>query len=675
MSPMFRWLLIVMISCGAACAPLLAGPPSPTASPLPSANPTVTITSTPPPTAQPFVMPTALAEMPSDACLVFNGMQANLRTASAAAYATPTVMPSPTPDAVALTVRIAAPLGGAAALHRPDGVFLQEPDGSEVQIEATPAPAYEFENRVRWSPDGQRLLYITGTYERGNAIEFFSADGAARHTLSALDNIYSTITWSPDSQYVLLIANNALQVWSMHGQPQLTTVGLPLDSSINLQWYSWSPNGHHLAYLWWQRRGDEYDFFLTMTNLEDSAQFGFNLPNPYDQGFYWSPDGRWIAAVQPSQFTDDQVARHQVDLYGLDGSFRPSTLSLESLPMQNLAIFWSPDSGHLGTYVKLAEDRYDLITYDLTGFVQITRLAGMQHPPVPAYHEKALDINTLTVARRIAAYFHWTDGKGIDVLNLDGSERIPFITGADDLGDPTWSYNGDYIAAVWSTGAGSSRDIHLAWMRADGTGRFDLQDDYWSVHDLRWLDPDKNNGQALLAYIVWRRTGFSVEAVNLETGAVRVIAANLQDITSLEYDQPQNELRVSWVKDNYTGFARYSPQGEQLQWTPYQQEFRSGAEWHWSPDFSMVAVKQYTAYTGVHGLYLRDNAGTTHIQVRASIPALGSPVWSPDSSLIAFSQPDNRGYISLIVIDRRGQEVWRSDGLHFVYDLSWTQCR
>src|SRR5690606_27658646 len=107
---------------------------------------------------------------------------------------------------------------------------------------------------------------------------------------------------------------------------------------------------------------------------------------------------------------------------------------------------WSPQSDRFAIIIQHSLDRYDLVTYEIATGITGTVIAGASR--MPAFmlegqhpHEGYMSSipHNVIAGGRFALYFVWTDGKGIDVINVDGSNRLTFISGAQDLGDPTWS--------------------------------------------------------------------------------------------------------------------------------------------------------------------------------------------------------------------------------------------
>lgn len=242
--PIALGAVLVLALLGGGAALLLGGTllnlaRSPTSS-LPAAALVPTQTDTPPPsvTPEPEATPTP--------------------------QATETPAPSPTAGLVAL------PGGGgglAFVSDREDGRTLQIwwmlPDGSEPR-QLTFGPGDK--QQPRWSPDGQRLLYVApgGTDSYGNQLGLdvwaMNADGTGIANLTSSPGDDTDPTWSPDGARVAFTStrsNNLRQVFvadiTCAPAPGSCTLGKPRNYSyaedFNAVEYSpvWSPDGARLA--------------------------------------------------------------------------------------------------------------------------------------------------------------------------------------------------------------------------------------------------------------------------------------------------------------------------------------------------------------------------------------------------------------------------------------------
>jgi len=178
--------------------------------------------------------------------------------------ATDTPVPSPTPLPAAL---LGAGGGIAFVSDREDGRTLQIwwmlPDGSEAR-QLTFGPGDK--SRPRWSPDGQRLLYVAsgGTDAYGNKLGLdvwsMNSDGTGVTNLTAGPGDDTDPAWSPDGARIAFAStrsNDLRQVFvaevACAPAPGQCSLGKPRNYSysedFNAVEYSpvWSPDGARLA--------------------------------------------------------------------------------------------------------------------------------------------------------------------------------------------------------------------------------------------------------------------------------------------------------------------------------------------------------------------------------------------------------------------------------------------
>jgi Tol biopolymer transport system component len=277
-------------------------------------------------------------------------------------------------------------------------------------------------------------------------------------------------------------------------------------------------------------------------------------------------------------------------------------------------------------------------------------------------------------------------------MDSDGTHRTMLAENADDAGEPYWSPDGQFVAAVWATGQQANRVVRLSITRQDGSGLRILDDHFWDVRDLRWLSDGKS-----LAFVAWRGNAqgkpfFSAEVINLETGQLRRLADGFVQISMFAVDTRSGGITFWWrMADGQIGADSYKPDGTRLY--RFRADASTGASingqlsqgQYWTalqpgspqvfpaPDGSIAALK--LGPLGNESLQLASSDGAWTRLIRSGLSGLGDPVWSPDGRMLAFTQSVKGQPVTLSVIRADGSPV--QDINRFARDyagLTWTKC-
>lgn len=303
-----------------------------------------------------------------------------------------------------------------------------------------------------------------------------------------------------------------------------------------------------------------------------------NAPGSYSD-FVWSPDGSRIA------FEVSDITTGGINLYVMnaDGSNRTR---LTNAPEQHRSIAWSPD----GT--RIAFNSYDfttgksailIVNADGSNLAALT--PGTDYDGAPSWSP---DGSRILFTRSIYDADAGTFNADIHVMNADGTNPIMFDSGAIDSDyNPAWSPDGSLIAFVRAPNDGvNAPDLFIA--NSDGTNIHRLTTNYSVSTDSPKWSPDGSK----LAFLGAPDNGPSVlNLINPDGTGLQPISGSVESISSIG---------------------------------------------GWSPDGSKLVFN--VSYGEVlNGLYVvgANGAGLVHIGNDREYNT--NPVWSPDSSKLAFS--------------------------------------
>jgi Tol biopolymer transport system component len=268
----------------------------------------------------------------------------------------------------AIQAEAAVPANGRIAFVRfSPGSFTilsAEPDGTRIRFLAEgSAPS--------WSPDGQRLAYIT---ERDptigiGQIAIRAVDGSTVLTgvrAFGLD-MYSApaVSWSPDGTHIAYGYNE--EIWVMNAAPPYDPHRVASGPSYSP---SWSPDSEKLAFTAFNPVSSDNDIFTI--NADGTGETDItNTPSISEDAPDWSPDGGQFA------FRADIGTQQGVWLMKADGTERrflaPTDIFCCGAPE------WSPDGTRIA-FVN-SDAQVATITTDGTGLTVMNTGCGSSFEP------------------------------------------------------------------------------------------------------------------------------------------------------------------------------------------------------------------------------------------------------------------------------------------------------
>jgi len=275
--------------------------------------------------------------------------------------------PTPTPAHTALPPLSGSGGGRIAFASNRDGnyeIYAMNADGSEAR-RLTHNP---FQDREpSWSPDGTLLLFQS-TRSRHTDLYVINADGTDERQLTTAGA--ASGDWSPDGQRIAYVSGEPsmdLYLMGADGTNPARLTDLGEDWAISTP--DWSPDGTHIACTLdaWPRGGSEADFSVWVLSLADwtGEPLGLDRLRPLprtgmglnDQPA-WSPDGARLAYGAAE---GNQPAVYLIDADGTNPRRVPGQALVEdSRPT------WSPDGTRLVVQCDAGKG-WDICTLNLDG--------------------------------------------------------------------------------------------------------------------------------------------------------------------------------------------------------------------------------------------------------------------------------------------------------------------
>ncbi len=251
--------------------------------------------------------------------------------------------------------------------------------------EATPLThSIAWEMQARWSPDGQRIAYISDA-GGGDNVWVMNADGSEAKAVTKEDfRLLYTPTWSPDGQYIAarkhFTGSRSLgsgEIWLYHASG--SGKGVQLNEKPNWQKDlgepAFSPDGRYVYYSQDTTRGTQFEynkdsnkeiFDIQRIDLHDGStepfvtgQGGAVRPQP-------SPDGKQLAFVrrvrnQSTLFLKDLATGQETPVWGHLERDMQETWSVQGVYP---GFAWTPDSKSIVVWARGKLWRVDPVKHD-----------------------------------------------------------------------------------------------------------------------------------------------------------------------------------------------------------------------------------------------------------------------------------------------------------------------
>jgi TolB protein len=219
-------------------------------------------------------------------------------------------------------------------------IYTMDSNGAN-QLRLTDDPAYDVE--PSWSPDGDRIAFVSAREKRGLNIHVMDSDGRNLMELTK-ESSNTEPAWSPDGTKIAFIrVKRGTHVWVMDAdggnQMQLTQLGSNYSPT-------WSPDGVRIAFVTRKRHGGP-EIYVIDRNGNNEERLTHDLEKKGHPS--WSPDGQWIA--HESLHRGDG---YQIFVVRTDGSGHRKQLTRKPPHKERPA--WSPDGGWIA-YVEVVPNK------------------------------------------------------------------------------------------------------------------------------------------------------------------------------------------------------------------------------------------------------------------------------------------------------------------------------
>lgn len=531
-----------------------------------------------------------------------------------------------------------------------------------------------------WSPDGSRIAFVSDRGRR-TGIFIINSDGTGLRRITSDASWDQGPVWSPDGSELAFTSfrNGQHDIFVIHhsgaGRRQITNDALKEES------LAWSPDGSKIvyrAYLDVRTSGNPTHIYTVNTDGSNLHQLSDIQSREFKPT--WSPDGSQIAFISYSDlgsglYVMNADGSESKLLYpAIRNAYYGSRSSVESPT-------WSPD----GTRIAFAAQPWNsgasterelyMIKADGSGLQRLTyrvggdsnptwspdgsKLAFQAHPPGgPRYYLPEIyvlaDFNPSHQPLTDTAY-----SDRVPVWSPDGT-RIAYVWGRVSR-DPELRDDGE-IRISNSDGSetkqltdNNSTDSRPAW--SPDNSRIAYVSDYDGDADIYTIDADGSGIKRLTnndhpdSRPVWSPDGSRIAYVSLHNG-------RHTDIFVMNIDGSDN-IQLTAYDDLATRHYYGAPS--------------------WSPDGTRLAF-----VSAVHGQFQRHvmNSDGTQI-ITASVDNCRSydpAVWSPDSTMIAFSCQDYQIHLfnpkdgTVTALEACGRDYppvqsrsWSADSTHIAY--------
>jgi len=448
------------------------------------------------------------------------------------------------------------------------------------------------ETHAQWSPDGERLLFLTR-----NGVSIASALGGSSRPVVAPSPTagVKSATWSPDGSRIAFVrADSLLAIPVEGGEPRFLGTAPALHSC------AWSPDDRWIACV--SMNAESVSPGISFGNIAPSAILRFPSegggpvqlvePRGFNQSPIWSPDGRQLLFVSNRDGLNDIYAGAITSSGHLRGELRRVTTGLGAI-----SISISGDAGRLAYAVYSA--RANIWSLPIPAGSPVTDADATQ----------VTSGNQVIEAMRVSRDGRWL----LYDSNLRGNAdiyRVPVAGGEPEqlTNDPSDEFAPD-------------------------------------------LSPD---GRAI-AYHSWRRGTRDIEVKPLDGGPVEYVTAT-ENQESYPHWSPDGQaiLYYDQIVPFKLMLTRRTPDGAWTE-PELVAEPATRGEWS-PDGQRIAYISSTTDYVAGTPMVMSLGGGEVHrlFEPSASVPPAGMVVWAPDGHTTYFKAHDALGRASLWSVNAEG---------------------
>ena len=298
-------------------------------------------------------------------------------------------------------------------------IYVMNADGANVRRIVDDA---EYDVGPQWSPDGRKILFVTGRNGNFDVYEM-NADGTGQRNLTAdSDKSDGAPVWSIDGHNIAFSrrfegTDQIFVMDSQGGNLKRVTYTAANNSSA-----SWSPDGSKLIFH--TDRDGNYEIYM----ISVDGELNQLTDDPADDlSPDWSPDGNRIA------FSSNRNGKQHIYVMNADGS---SLAQITNSPAEDTEPAWAPDGKRIA-FTSLREGNKDVYVIDADGS---NRRRLTDHPGQDSSPRWSVDGRILFTSNR---------GGQSDIYVMDhAGQNVARLTTIGAAGHAAWAPDGRKVAFV-----------------------------------------------------------------------------------------------------------------------------------------------------------------------------------------------------------------------------------
>lgn len=283
-------------------------------------------------------------------------------------------------------------------------VYIMFPDGSGLENLTANAGSGNFTDiDPVWSPEGNRLAFVSSRTPYSWELYLMDADGANQERVNTFSGVGGTAdypTWSPDGTQLAFIGRASGEI--PYGLYLVNRDGSNLrllytHESLDTYTPAWSPDGQKIVFT--LDPGGIAEVYIINIDGTGPTNLTGN-PNVFDGYPAWSPDGHQIA------FQSNRSGHSQIYVMNADGS---EVVNLSNNSFNDYVPSWSPDGEKIVFHRKLSDTDRDIYVMNADGSNQQALLTGTYNDQYARWSAYVVDPADWVWS---AANSRWEDGSG-----------------------------------------------------------------------------------------------------------------------------------------------------------------------------------------------------------------------------------------------------------------------